>query len=135
MIICIGYLFLFLTCANATYNTYNGEVYKSDLDNIYVQRLYNKNSPKLYIRKREAILSPQNNEQEQNTNLIGNEKSEPEANAPVGLSEGVGANVNQLSNSSILEPVKIQESQLSKTTNITDTKAQNITNPLDSSKG
>lgn len=134
MIICIGFLFLFLTCANATYNTYNENVYKNDLDSVYVQWPYIKNVPNLHLRKREAILSTQNNPQEQNKNIVGSEKSELEVKSPVGLSEGVGLNVNPPSNSSVSEPAKAQQPQLTKPNNITETKVQNTTNTLENSK-
>lgn len=134
MIICIGFLFLFLTCANATYNTYNENVYKNDLDSVYVQWPYIKNVPNLHLRKREAILSTQNNPQEQNKNIVGSEKSELEVKSPVGLSEGVGLNVNPPSNSSVSEPAKAQQPQLTKLNNITETKVQNATNTLENSK-
>lgn len=134
MIICVGFLFLFLTYANATYDTHNEEVYKNDLDSVYEQWPNIKNVPKSHLRKREAIISTQNNPQEQNKNLIGSEKSELEVKSPVGLSEGVGLNANQPSNSSVAEPVKAQEPQFKKPANITDIKVQNTINTLDNSK-
>lgn len=134
MIICVGLLFLILTCGNASYVTNNGEVFKTDVDNVYMQWPSYKNDAKLHIMKREAILPTQNNPEEENKKLLV-VNSESELKPPVGLSEGGGVNVNPPTNNSLSESPKSQEPiQLLKTSNVTDIKDQNGSVPLNSPK-